>query len=193
MNKALLDTDIYSEVLRGVHAAVDTQARNYRQAYGRLTLSVITVMEMIKGLQKVQRPQKIAVLLTDVGAEDVLGFDQAAAEAAGRSWGDLERTGQPIGLADPMIAAIALVHGLDVVTWKHRSLPAHPATRLSAHARQLESPMTQGDLSSSRSAPPRYLTISSDHVRLSLATRQAVGDHDGSVHVHAPVPRRSIP
>jgi len=31
-------------------------------------------------------------------------------------WGDLECTGQPIGLADPMIAAIALVHGLERAT-----------------------------------------------------------------------------
>ena len=116
MNKALLDTDIYSEILRGVNATVTAHARTYRQAHGRLTLSVITVMEMVKGLQKVQRPQKIATLLTHVGSEEVLEFGQPAAETAGRIWGDLERTGQPIGLADPMIAAIALVHGLELVT-----------------------------------------------------------------------------
>jgi len=42
--------------------------------------------------------------------------DQAAAELAGRIAGDLDRTGQPIGRADPMIAAIALEKGLDLVT-----------------------------------------------------------------------------
>ena len=36
--------------------------------------------------------------------------------AAGRIAGDLERVGRPIGLADPMIAAIALTHGLELVT-----------------------------------------------------------------------------
>src|SRR5207237_7671229 len=55
-------------------------------------------------------------LLTHVGSEEVLGFDQPAAELAGRIWGDLERTGQPIGLADPVIAAIALTHSLELVT-----------------------------------------------------------------------------
>ena len=50
MNKALLDTDIYSEILRGDNATVTAHARTYRQAHGRLTLSVITVMEMVKGL-----------------------------------------------------------------------------------------------------------------------------------------------
>jgi predicted nucleic acid-binding protein len=116
MNKTLLDSDIFSEVLRAVNATVTNHARTYRQAYGRLTRSVITVMEMVKGLQKVQRPQKIAPLLTHVRTEEVLEFGMAAAEMAGRIWGDLERTGQPIGLADPMIAAIALVHGLELAT-----------------------------------------------------------------------------
>jgi len=116
MNKALLDTDIYSEILRAVDVTVIGHANAYRQAYGRLSLSVITVMEMVKGFQQVLRPQKIADLLTYVGSEDVLQLDQPAAELAGRIWGDLERTGQPIGLADPMIAAIALTHGMELVT-----------------------------------------------------------------------------
>ena len=73
-------------------------------------------MEMVKGFQQVQQPQKIAALLTHVGSEDVLEFDQPAAELAGRIWGDLERTGQTIGLADPMIAAIALTNSLELVT-----------------------------------------------------------------------------
>jgi tRNA(fMet)-specific endonuclease VapC len=116
MNNALLDTDIYSEILRAVNATVTGHATAYRQAHGRLTLSVITVMEMVKGFQQVQRPQKIAAVLTHIGSEDILEFGQPAAELAGRIWGDLERTGQSIGLADPMIAAIALTHGLELVT-----------------------------------------------------------------------------
>ena len=93
-------------------------ARSYRQTHGVLTISVITVMEMVKGFQQVQRPQKITDLLTYVAAEDVLDFRQPEAELAGRIWGDLDRTGQPIGLADPMIAAIALTHGLELATGK---------------------------------------------------------------------------
>lgn len=46
----------------------------------------------------------------------MLDFTQPEAELAGRIWGDLERTGQRIGQADPMIAAIALTHGLELAT-----------------------------------------------------------------------------
>jgi tRNA(fMet)-specific endonuclease VapC len=73
-------------------------------------------MEMVKGLQKARRPEMIAPLPTLPRSEESLEFDRAAAETAGRIWGDRERAGQPIGLADPMIAAIALRHGLGLVT-----------------------------------------------------------------------------
>ncbi len=53
----MLDTDIYPEIPRGSNIAVNANARTYRQAHGRLTLSVITVMEKVKGFQQVQRPQ----------------------------------------------------------------------------------------------------------------------------------------
>ena len=37
MNKAVLDTDIFSEVLRAVNSTVIGHATTYRQAHGRLT------------------------------------------------------------------------------------------------------------------------------------------------------------
>jgi predicted nucleic acid-binding protein len=116
MNKTLLDTDIYSEILRAANPTVVANASAYRQSHRVLTVSVITIMEMVKGFQQAQRPQKITDLLSYVVAEDVLHFGQPAAELAGRIWGDLDRTGQPIGFADPMIAAIALTHGLELAT-----------------------------------------------------------------------------
>ena len=47
---------------------------------------------------------------------EVLPLDLQSAVLAGRIYADLERTGQPIGRADPMIAALALQHGLTLVT-----------------------------------------------------------------------------
>ena len=52
MNKALLDSDIYSEVLKAIDQTVLRNATAFRQAQGRLTFSVITVMEIIQGLQR---------------------------------------------------------------------------------------------------------------------------------------------
>ncbi len=116
MNKALLDTDTLSEALRGVNPTVVRNVYAYRSVFGCLTTSVVTVMEMVKGLQKVQRPAKIASLLVLLESAEVIEIDRPVAETAGLIWGDLERTGQTIGVADPMIAAIALRHGLELVT-----------------------------------------------------------------------------
>jgi tRNA(fMet)-specific endonuclease VapC len=116
MNKALLDTDIFSEFLKGHDPKVQQNAAAYRQAIGPLTISVVTVMEMVKGLHKMSREPAIQALLARLAAEEVLGFDIDAAEQAGRIHVDLERTGQPIGWADTVIAAIALRQGLELVT-----------------------------------------------------------------------------
>jgi predicted nucleic acid-binding protein len=116
MNKALLDTDIFSEFLKGHDLKVQQHAAAYRQAFGPLTISVVTAMEIVKGLHKMRREPEIQALLNRLAAEQVLGFDLIAAEQAGRIQADLERTGQPIGWADTVIAAIALEHGLELAT-----------------------------------------------------------------------------
>ena len=59
-------------------------------------------------------------LLAAIALEGILPFDLAAIELAGRIAGDLERTGRPIGVADPMIAALAISRGLELVTGNTR-------------------------------------------------------------------------
>lgn len=116
MNKALLDTDIYSEILKAANPTVTHNATVYRRAQGFLTFSTITVMEVVRGFQKKQSTRRLQAFLSAISLEEVIPFDQPAAELAGRIAGELERIGQPIGTADPMIAAIALRHGLELVT-----------------------------------------------------------------------------
>jgi tRNA(fMet)-specific endonuclease VapC len=70
----------------------------------------------VRGFQKKQSTRRLQHFLSAVASEEILTLDQPAAEEAGRIAGDLDRIGQPIGRADPMIAAIALTHGLELVT-----------------------------------------------------------------------------
>lgn len=116
MNKALLDTDIYSEVLKAVDPNVARNATAYRQAHRVLTLSSVTLMELIRGFQKKQSQRSLQVFRSAVALEEVLDFGRPAAELAGQISGELDRIGRPIGMADPMIAAVALTHGLELVT-----------------------------------------------------------------------------
>jgi tRNA(fMet)-specific endonuclease VapC len=117
LNKALIDTDIYSEVLKAIDPNVARNAAAYRQAHGRFTVSAITVMEVIQGLQRVVAgTRRFQAFRNAVALEEVLSFDQPAADLAGQIAGDLDRVGRPIGRCDPMIAAVAITHGLELVT-----------------------------------------------------------------------------
>lgn len=116
MNKTLLDTDILSEIGKGIDVNVARNAAIYRNTFGHYTLSVVTVMEVVRGFQKKQNTRRLHNFLSVIAFEEILSFDQPAAELAGRIAGDLDRAGQPIGRADPMIAALTLVHGLELVT-----------------------------------------------------------------------------
>ncbi|MCS6940251.1 MAG: PIN domain-containing protein [Roseiflexus sp.] len=116
MHESLLDTDIFSEILKGVDPVVAQRASAYRATFGRYMISSITVMEIIKGLHKIGREDRIQQLLQGLAFVEILAFDKRSAELAGRIAADLERTGQPIGRADPMVAAIALQHRLTLVT-----------------------------------------------------------------------------
>jgi tRNA(fMet)-specific endonuclease VapC len=116
VNKALLDTDIYSEVLKAVNPDVARNAALYRQQHGVYTVSAITLMEIVQGFQQTQNFRRLHAFLAVVALEEILPFDERAGELAGRIAGDLDRTGQPIGTADPMIAALAIEHSLDLIT-----------------------------------------------------------------------------
>ena len=115
MDKALLDTDIFSETLKGIDQVVVAKANAYRSTFGRYTISVITVMEIVKGLHKLQREVRLQQFLAGLSTVELLTLDLSSTELAGRIYADLERTGQPIGRADPMIAALALRYNLTLI------------------------------------------------------------------------------
>ncbi len=116
MNKALLDTDIFSEITKGINPTVAIHANAYRTAFHRYTISTVTFMEVVRGYQKRLASRQLQTFLAAISFEEVIFFDQNAAEVAGHIAGELERTGRPIGLADTMIAAIELTHNLELVT-----------------------------------------------------------------------------
>ena len=120
MEKTLLDTDIFSEILKQKHFKVVAAAQQYHKHFGYYTISTITVLEIVKGFHKVNREGEIQRLLAKLATAEILTFTVKGAELAGRIYADLERTGQPIGRADPMIAAIALDNKLVLGTGNER-------------------------------------------------------------------------
>ena len=114
--KALLDTDMLSEVLKSKDPHVLARASAYRAQHGRYTISTITIMEVVKGLSRKGREDAIQRFLAVVKGSEIVTLDQVSAELAGRIYADLERAGRLIGVADVLIAAIAVHLGLTLVT-----------------------------------------------------------------------------
>jgi tRNA(fMet)-specific endonuclease VapC len=114
--RTLLDTDIFSELMRGKNEVVRARADAYLMQYGRLTISSITVLEVAKGLHKARREDALDRFIRGLEHLDIVPLGREEALVGGRIYGDLERLGQPIGRADPMIAGIAISHGLVLAT-----------------------------------------------------------------------------
>ena len=111
MNKAWLDADTLSEIGKGRNPAIIANAKTYRRAFGNDSFSTVSVLEIVRGCQKAQQLQRWHAFMANLANEEVFPLDIAAAELAGRITGDLDRSGQPIGRADPMIAAVAIDQG----------------------------------------------------------------------------------
>lgn len=116
MDRTLLDTDIYSEILKGRNEAVARHAATYENRFGRFTVSVITIAEIVKGMQKRGDVAQIAEFSQTCDMNDVLLLDTASAVIAGRIYGGLESIGKSIDRADLLIVVIALANNMTLAT-----------------------------------------------------------------------------
>ena len=93
-----------------------TTATAYLVEHGRLTLSSITVLEVVHGYRRVGSEEKVQSFERALVDCEVLSFDEAAGRLAGRIYADLETRGRPIGMPDVMIAALALRDNISLAT-----------------------------------------------------------------------------
>lgn len=114
--KCLLDTDMLSEAMKGRDPSVMKRAAEYEAVYEIFTISSVSLMELVKGFEKTGRLDVLDGLLADMPDIQILPFDGETARIAGRIAGGLEVRGMPVGRADPMIAAVAIQHGMVLVT-----------------------------------------------------------------------------
>ena len=116
MRRAVLDTDIFSELLKRRDQTVVESGRRYVEQFGRFTLTTITIMEIVAGLRRAEQHGRIEPLTRAISQHEVLSLSQTNAVLAGQIYADLEARGQRIGVADTIIAAIAVGGRLELVT-----------------------------------------------------------------------------
>jgi predicted nucleic acid-binding protein len=124
----LLDTDILSNLMKS-RPSTSLIARMGSVPSEQQFTSSITLGELVYGAHR--RPEHTASLLRQIeatlpSARSILPFDAAAAQHYGASRAYLEQRGTPIADADLRIAAIALAHGLTLVTGNVRHFERVP-------------------------------------------------------------------
>jgi predicted nucleic acid-binding protein len=119
----VLDTDTLSELSRG-NPFVRERARAYLAAFGRLTVTSVTVFERLRGYLAAIRDGKpferqLHAFEALVANCIVLPFDQEAAGVAAEIWSIATRS-QRRQLGDILIAAVAVSRQLPLVTRNKR-------------------------------------------------------------------------
>lgn len=115
MMRLVLDTSILSKVMRQDGEAL-SKARAYLYSHGVFTLSVITVYEVLRGLRAKGATRQMDYFNDLCKASSILLISEEVAQRAAEIHADLRMRGEPIGDADILIAACALVENCGVAT-----------------------------------------------------------------------------
>ena len=120
----IADTDVLIDYLAGKGEA-DAVERLLRR--GALRTTVISRFELLSGAKN---PKQLGRLFQLLGAVPSLGLDDAAADAASEIRRSLERSGNPIGMADSLVAGIVTRNGGTLLTRNRRHFERVPGLRL---------------------------------------------------------------
>ena len=115
ISAVLLDTDILSAVMRQ-HSGAWARARAYLAVHHRLTFSIITRYEILRGLHAKNATAQLAAFDQLCSVSTILPLTDAIVVRAAMIYADLHQRGVLIGDADILIAATSLEQGLIVVT-----------------------------------------------------------------------------
>ncbi len=92
MNKAVLDTDTLSAIMRQESTAL-SQAQVYLSSYSQLTVSIVTRFEILRGLNAKNATSQAAAFNTMCQSMEVLSLTDAVIVRAADIYGRLYQTG----------------------------------------------------------------------------------------------------
>jgi tRNA(fMet)-specific endonuclease VapC len=123
----LLDTNICSAHMRRPGGL----AHRFFQYAGGIAISTVVLAELYSGAYQHPNPSRLLALIADLLQEvAVLDFDSICAEQFGKVQGGLAQQGITVPETDLMIAAVALVHNLTLVTHNTADFQNIPGLRL---------------------------------------------------------------
>jgi tRNA(fMet)-specific endonuclease VapC len=132
----LLDTNIFIYLCKGKHPEIAERVRHFGP--GDIGISSISMAELEFGIAKSAKPENNRRHLQEFLLPfEILPFDYGAAVEYGGIRHFLEKSGEPIGPLDTLIAAHALAAGLCLVTNNKREFERVPGLKLENWCRSL--------------------------------------------------------
>jgi tRNA(fMet)-specific endonuclease VapC len=123
----LLDTNICSAHLRRPGGL----AHRFTQHGGQVAIPSIVLGELLVGAYHHASPERLLPGIEELLRETrVISFDELCARRFGELRGNLLKIGRPMNAVDAMIAAVALVHDLTLVTNNTKHFETLPNLRL---------------------------------------------------------------
>lgn len=116
MLEVILDSDILSEILKGINPTVEQRKDAYEAHFQQLTFTAASVMEILTGYRKRGAPAQQQRAATLFSLNNEIVPDAADYRLAAEINGDLLKDGKIIGMVDPLIAACAIRRGLGVAS-----------------------------------------------------------------------------
>ena len=123
----IADTDVLIDFLRG---AGEADRIALELGTGGLCTTAITAFELWSGSKS---PRQVATVETLLAALTVLPLDVSCARRAGEIRRELESGGRKIGMADSLIAGIAVEHHAILITRNRKHYERIPGLKLSHH------------------------------------------------------------
>lgn len=125
MAMILLDSDVLIDYLRGVEPVRAALQKLFPT--GRLRRTVISQFELLAGSRQAAQKQAVTDLLALL---KILDLDQESAALAANLKRELAIAGNNIGMADCLIAGIALTHRVPLLTRNRRHFERVPKLQL---------------------------------------------------------------
>lgn len=115
----LIDTDVLSAILRRQPTVIQ-RVRAYLEAHNRLSFSVITRYEVLRGLKAKNAERQQSAFERFCAASSILYLTEEVIVKAADIYADLYQRGELIGDADILIAATAVTAGYSLATNNER-------------------------------------------------------------------------